>query len=174
MSALVRPSPSEHAEFYGRYIGLVPDGDIVDILQEQFGETLALLQGVTPARETHRYAPEKWSIREVVGHLLDTERVMAYRALAMARCDGVDLPKMDPDQWTARSNANQRTLDDLAAEWAGVRRATMHMFATLPEDAGLRRGKASGREFTVRSFPWIIAGHELWHRERLAKDYLGG
>lgn len=173
-TGLARPAAGEHAPFFDRYVALVPDSDILETLRDQLGETFALLQNVPPAQETHRYAPGKFSIREVIGHLLDTERVMAYRALAIARTDGVDLPGMDADEWMARSNAHQRTLDDLAAEWAGVRRASMHMFATLPEESLLRRGRASGNEFTVRSFPWIIAGHELWHRERLAKDYLAG
>ena len=173
MSALPRPGAGEHAEFYARYVARVPDGDILDTLRDQLGETLALLQEVPREKESHRYAPGKWCIREVVGHLLDTERVMAYRALAMARSDGVDLPGMDPDAWSARSNAAVRPLDDLVSEWAGVRRGSVHLFATLPEEALERRGRASGNEFTVRSFPWIIAGHEIWHRERLAKDYLG-
>jgi hypothetical protein len=171
MSALRRPAATEHADFHGRYIALVPDGDILDTLRDQLGETLALLQEVPRERENHRYAPGKWSIREVVGHVLDTERVMAYRALAIARSDGVDLPKMDPDEWTGRSSSANRSLDDLAAEWAGVRRANLHMLAALPPEAADRRGRASGHEFTVRSFPWIIAGHEIWHRERLATDY---
>ena len=173
MSALPRPAADEHAGYFARYIDLVPDGDVLDILTNQFGETLALLQEVTPARETYRYAPGKWSFREVIGHLIDTERVFTYRALAMARSDGVDLPGMEQDEWAARSNASERPLDDLAAEWAGLRRTTVHMFATLGPEDGERRGRASGHEFTVRSFPWIIAGHELWHRERLARDYLG-
>ena len=172
MSALGRPGPGEHAEFYARYVALVPEGDILDTLQAQLGDTLALLQQVPLEREGHRYAPGKWTIREVVGHVLDTERVMAYRALAIARSDGVDLPGMDPDEWAGRSGAAQRSLDDLAAEWAGVRRANVHFFATLPEEALERRGRASGNEFTVRSFPWIIAGHEIWHREGLATSYL--
>ena len=171
---LSRPGPGDHVDYYERYVALVPDGDIVQTLTNQFGETLALLQEVPPEREGYRYAPGKWSLREVVGHLIDTERVMAYRALAMARVGGVDLQGMDQDEWTARSNAATRALDDLAAEWAGVRRANVHMFATLPPDAGGQRGRASGNEFAVRAFPWIIAGHELWHRERLRVDYLGG
>ena len=172
MSGLGRPAPGEHAAYYARYVDLVPEGDVLDTLTSQLGDTLALLQQVPREREGHRYAPGKWSIREVVGHLLDTERVMAYRALAMARSDGVELPSMDPDEWSGRSGAPQRSLDDLASEWAGVRRANVHFFATLPEEALERRGRASGNEFTVRSFPWIIAGHEIWHRERLATDYL--
>jgi hypothetical protein len=174
VSGLDRPGPDEYAEHFARYVALVPDGDILDILRDQLGETLALLQEVPRDRETYCYQPGKWTIRQVVGHLLDTERVFAHRALTIARSEGADLPGIDQEEWAERSNANSRSLDDLAAELAGVRRATLHMFATLGPDAGARRGTASGHEFTVRSFPWIIAGHELWHRERLERDYLVG
>lgn len=171
---LPRPTPDEHAPYFTRYVDLVPDGDIVDTLTHQLGETLALLQDVPPERETHRYAPDKWSIREVVGHLIDVERVFAFRAIAIARSDGVDLPSMEQDEWARRSNAHERTLDDLAFEWAAVRRANVHMFATLSRGTGERRGKAGGNPLTVRSLAWIIAGHELWHREILARDYVTG
>lgn len=172
MSDLTRPGPGEHADYFKRYVDLVPDGDIVDTLMHQLGETLSLLQEVTPERETHRYPPGKWSIREVVGHMIDVERVFAFRAIAIARSDGVDLPSMEQDEWAGRSNANERTLDDLAQEWAAVRRGNVHMFATLGPGVGARRGKASGNPVTVRSLAWIIAGHELWHRELLARNYL--
>lgn len=171
MSGLPRPGPDEHDAFYGRYIELVPDGDIVETLATQLGETLALLQGVPPERETFRYASDKWSIRQVVGHLIDVERGMAFRAMNMARADGVELPGMDPDEWAEHSNAEERPLDDLAAEWGALRRANVHFFATLAAEAGARRGRASGYEFSVRCFPWIIAGHERWHRRLLVKDY---
>jgi len=171
MSHLPRPEPGEHDDYYTRYIELVPDGDIVETLAGQLGETLALLQGVSPERETFRYAPDKWSIREVVGHLIDVERMFAFRAMNMTRAGGVQLPGMDPDVWARNSNAERRPLDDLAGEWGALRRAHVHLFATLGPDAGERRGIASGREFTVRSFPWIMAGHELWHRALLVKDY---
>jgi hypothetical protein len=171
MSHLPRPGASEHNEYYTRYVQLVPDGDIVETLSHQMGETLALLQGVDPDSETYRYAADKWSIREVVGHLIDVERMMAFRAMNMARADGVVLPGMDPDVWSKNSNAGKRPLDDLASEWGALRRANVHFFATLGPDAGARRGTATGLEFTVRAFPWIIAGHELWHRSLLVKDY---
>jgi len=169
---LRRPESGEHSPYFSRYIDLVPDGDIVDALMYQLGETLRLLQEVPPERETHRYAAGKWSVREVVGHLIDVERVFAFRAIAIARSDGVDLPSMEQDEWAARSNAHERPLDELASEWASLRRANVDMFTSFGEGVGLRRGRVGGNEITVRSLPWIIAGHELWHREVLAKDYL--
>jgi hypothetical protein len=174
LSALTRPAASEYAEYYGRYVALVPDGDILETLRDQLGATLSMLQSVPEGREAYRYAEGKWSIREVVGHVLDTERVFAYRALEMARSEGVDLPGMDQDGWAAASNAADRPLGWLAEEWAAVRRANVHMFASFDETMGARVGIASGNAFTVRSFPWIIAGHELWHRRLLERDYLGG
>jgi DinB superfamily len=173
MNGLHRPDKSEYAEHYHRYVDLVPDGDIVDTLTRQLGDTLALLQAIPADQESHRYAPGKWTIREVIGHLIDIERLMAFRTMAIARSDGADLPGMDPDEWGARSNAAKRSLDDLSAEWAVLRRANVHLFSTLPDDAGGRGGRASGWEITARSFPWIIAGHELWHRAALERDYLG-
>lgn len=174
MTALVRPAAGEHAEYYARYVALVPDGDILETLRDQLGDTLRLLQSVPEERETYRYDEGKWSVRGVVGHLIDTERLFAFRALAIARSDGVDLPGMDQDEWATRSEADRRPLGDLGQEWAALRRANVHMFAVWDEDTGLRRGRASGYDFTVRSFPWIIAGHELWHRSLLERDYLGG
>lgn len=174
MRAFGRPEAGEYAEYYGRYIAMVPDGDILETLRDQLGETLAVLQRVPIEMETSRYAAGKWSIREVVAHVVDTERMFAFRALAMARADGVDLPGMDQDEWVTNAHADERTLDDLGAEWAALRRSNIHMFASMNEETALRSGRASGYSFTVRSFPWIIAGHELWHRERVERDYLKG
>jgi hypothetical protein len=174
VTGLTRPRPEEHADYYGRYIALVPDGEIVETLRDQLGETLALMQGAGPEQETYRYADGKWSLREVVGHLMDTERMLAFRALAMARARGVELPGMDQDEWASASNAGDRALADLCQEWAALRRSNVHMFASMAPEDGDRTGRASGFDFTVRSFPWIIAGHELWHRRLIERDYLGG
>lgn len=174
MSAFPRPGSDEFAEYYAGYVGAVPDGDIVERLREQHEDTLTLLRAVPADRETFRYADDKWSLREVVGHLVDTERVFTYRAVTMAREDDMVLPAMDQEAWAKRSNAGQRTLRDLAAEWTAVRAATVHLFSSMaPEDAP-RMGTASGYRFSVRSFPWIIAGHELWHRKLIEERYLTG
>ncbi|MCH7530602.1 MAG: DinB family protein [Gemmatimonadetes bacterium] len=172
MSSLPRPEVHEHDEYYKRYTDLVPDGDIVDTLRGQMETTLELLSSVPAERETFRYAEGKWSVREVIGHLIDTERVFAFRALTFARQDGAELPGMDQEEWGGRNNAHERPLDDLADEWSALRRANVRLFSTFDADAGARAGVANDHDFTVRSFPWIIAGHELWHRKLIARDYL--
>jgi len=172
VSTFPRPAAGEHAEYYARYVAGVPDGDILETLRDQLGATLALLQSVPADRETYRCADGKWSLREVVAHLVDTERVFAYRALAMSREDGVDLPGMDQDVWTPASRADERTLEDLGQEWAALRRSNIHMFAAMDDAQAARTGRASGNDFTVRSFPWIIAGHELWHRGIIEREYV--
>lgn len=173
MARLPRPHPSEHAPFYRGYVDRVPDGDVLHTLERQMEETRAFLTEIPPEMESHRYAPGKWSVREVVGHLVDTEWVFFYRALSMARKDPAALPGMDEKVWAENAGAHERPLGDLAAAWAAARTAGVLMLRSLDAGAGARKGRASGHPFTVRSFPWIIAGHELHHVERLREDYLG-
>lgn len=172
-SALSRPDPSEHAPYYSVYIDRVPDGDVVATLTAQMQATQALLTDVPPERETFRYAPGKWSLRDVVGHLIDVERTFALRALWFAREAGSPLPAFEQDEWAERSNAGERPLAELMAEWAAVRDAGVHMFRSFGADVAKRVGVASGLEFTVRSIPWIIVGHELHHRRLIEERYLG-
>ena len=168
------PDPSEHHEFYGAYVDLVPPGDLLETLGREIDETLALLERVPAGRGTHRYADGKWSVREVVGHLADSERLFTYRALHVARRDPAALPGVDQDVWAAASNAHDRPLAELAGELADVRRATLHLFRGLPDEAHDRRGVASGYEVTVRGLAGIVAGHELHHRRILEERYLPG
>jgi hypothetical protein len=168
---LPRPAPDEHAAYYGTYIGQVPDGDILELLATQVDETVALLSAVAPERETYRYAPGKWSIREVVGHIIDTERVFALRALWFARRAEGAQPSMDQDRWAEVSNAGDRPLADLIAELRAVRDASLALFASFDDEIGLRQGVASGNAFTVRAIAWIIAGHERHHRTILRREY---
>ena len=172
MTKLPRPEYSEYNEYYRQYVALVPDGDITVTLREQLEETIAVLEGFTPERETFRYAEGKWNIREVITHLMDTERVFAFRALSMARQDGANLPGMDQISWTARSHGCARPLGDLINECTPVRRANVHLFASFDAEAGARTGIASDSEISVRALPWLIAGHELWHRGLIAEHYL--
>lgn len=167
-----RPEPSEYDAFYRTYVDKVPAGDVLEILDREGACTVALLSGVPRERETYRYAPDKWTIRELVGHLIDTERLFAYRALAFARADPAPLPGMDQDVWAEASNAARRPLAELRDELALVRRSSVALFAGFDDAAWDRRGVASGCEFTVRAFPFIIAGHEIHHRGVLEARYL--
>ena len=173
MSSLPRPDVAEYNEYYKQYIDLVPDGDIVSTLRYQQGDTLALLASAREGEEIYRYAEDKWSLREVLGHLIDTERVFSFRALTIARQDGAELPGMDQEEWATRSDAHDRPMRKLTREWSDIRKANVHMFEAFDADIGGRTGIASGFEFSVRSFPWIIAGHELWHRDLIKRHYLG-
>ncbi|NIP57905.1 MAG: DinB family protein [Gemmatimonadetes bacterium] len=166
------PDASEYPEFYLGYGGLVPPGDLVETLGRQIDRTLALLQRVPAAGETHRYAEGKWSVREVVGHVIDAERLFTYRALHIARGDPAPLPGMDQEEWASASNAHERPLAELADELEAVRRATLHLFGGLPPEVHDRRGIASGYEISVRCIGGIVAGHELHHRRILKERYL--
>lgn len=168
------PDPSEYDGYFGRYIDLVPEGDILAILERQMVTTQALLASVPAAKEEFRYAPGKWSVREVVGHLVDVERTFAFRCLWIARGAPDALPSFEQDDFARESNAGSRPLIALAEEWAALRRDNVLLFASLDDEAGARTGIASGRSFTARVFPWIVAGHELYHRALLKRDYLGG
>ncbi len=170
---LERPDPSEHEPYYELYIGRVPEGDVLEILEAQLGVTLDLLSSVSPELERHRYAPGKWSVREVVGHIIDVERVFTHRAFTIARGDPEPLAGMDQDVYAAESHADARPLADLAHELATVRAATLALFRGFSDDVWTRTGMASGYSFTVRTFPYIIAGHELHHRVGLETHYLG-
>ena len=170
---IARPAPSDYAPYYGRYVDLVPAGDIREQLEVEHGRSLALLGGVSAEREMFRYAPGKWSVREVVGHVIDAERVFGYRALHFARRDPAPLPSMEQEDWGAASNAVERPLAELLAEWTAVRAVTVAFFRGLAQEAWWRRGVASDNSFTVAAVAHIILGHELHHRRGLEERYLG-
>ncbi len=169
---LERPGPVEHDPYYGLYIDLVPEGDVLEILATQLADTVGLLATVPAERETTGYAPGKWSVRGVVGHLIDTERTFVHRALAIAREDPSALPSFDQDDYATSSNANERALSELSDELMAVRESSVALFRSFTDEMWLRRGIASDVEFTVRTFPFIVAGHELHHRAILADRYL--
>jgi uncharacterized damage-inducible protein DinB len=171
---MARPAADEFNEYYSRYIDLVPGDDILAALTAQMAETRSLLASVPADREGYRYAEGKWSIRQAVGHVIDTEHVFAFRALWAARGAEAEQPSMEQDDWAAASPAGERPLAELAEEWAALRRSVVLMCAGFSEDAWSRRGIASGSAFSVRAAVWIIAGHELHHRNVLVTKYLGG
>lgn len=167
-----RPDASEYASYFGKYISLVPDGDIVATLAAERDRTLAVLTGVSAEKSLHRYAFGKWSIRECYVHITDAERVFSYRALRFARADQTPLASMEQDDWVGPSGADARDWKGIIDEYRVVREATLALFQNLPADAWARVGTASGNEVSVRAIAYIIAGHDLHHRRLLQEKYL--
>jgi hypothetical protein len=167
-----KPDSTEYAPYFGKYIALAPDGDIVSTLDRQVESTLSLIRGLSEARGNHRYAPEKWSVKEVVGHLIDTERIFAYRALRFARNDATPLPGFDENLFVASAGFDSRSLADLADEFEHTRKSNVYLFKSLNSDAVLRRGVSNSDELSVRAIAHIIAGHELHHMGILRTRYL--
>lgn len=158
-----RPAPTEHLPYFGQYIDLVPDGDIVDLLAHQLNVTYTRLAQLTPEQAAFRPKPDDWSVVEVVGHVADAERVFAYRALRIARNDKTPLPGFDQDLFVANANFASRPLAALLDEFSTVRHATVALLRTLDDTAWQRQGIASDNPLSVRALAYIIAGHELHH-----------
>ncbi|MGB3262024.1 DinB family protein [Paenisporosarcina sp.] len=167
-----KPLPDEYPAYYETYIGLVPDGLLSDILNTQMDELLALLSDLDDAQANYRYAENKWTVKEVIGHITDTERVMSYRLLRIARGDRTPLANYDDEQYVREASFHSRSLQNLLEELKAVRYATLHLIKGLNEDAFLRKGVASNHEISTRALAYIIAGHELHHVNILKDKYL--
>lgn len=167
------PSRDEAASYYYKYIDRVTDDDVVGELERQLPATLAFLGGLSEEKSLHRYGPEKWSIRQVVNHVADTERVMLFRAFWFARGFASALPAWDEGSSAAAARADDVSWASHLGELESVRRATLGFFRNMPPDAWGRRGEASGNPFTVRALAYIIAGHLLHHEAVLRERYLG-
>jgi hypothetical protein len=167
-----RPQAGEYAQYYEKYVALIPGTDILGALEAQ-RLVMAQLLGARSEREGNfRYAPEKWSVKEVIGHIADSERIFAYRALRFARGDSTPLSGFEQDDYVKSGRFGERTLADLAAEFAEVRAATIALFSGLDSPAWQRRGVANKTEVSVRALAFIIAGHDLHHRRILEEKYL--
>jgi len=172
LTSLTPPTSEEYAPSYAGYINRIGQGeDVLATLEQQLQCTPALLGRVDERRGGFRYAPGKWSIKEVVGHLADTERIMTDRALRIGRGDVTPLPGFDEDAYVPAMEADARTLSDLVSEWSDVRRATLALFRGLPSAAWARRGVANGATVSVRALAYIVAGHERHHLETLRDRY---
>lgn len=167
------PAADEHDPYYGTYVRRVPPGDFVAGLRSQVDELVERFGALTPAQADFAYAPGKWTVKEMLGHMIDTERVFLYRATCFARQDPGPLPGYDQDAWIPPAAFGARRMSDLVAEWLAVRAATLALVEGLPADAPLRRGVASGREFTVRALLYIILGHVHTHFDVFAERYQG-
>lgn len=167
----VRPKPAEYHQYYDRYISLIPGNDILSTLEKQLPKTVALLSSRSEQDGELRYAPDKWSVKEVIGHMNDTERIMAYRALCFARADRTPLESFEQDDYVRNGPYSELRLADLVEEFKTIRAATLTLFRNLRPDDWTRRGIANKNEITVRALAYIIAGHELHHRNVLEERY---
>ena len=170
MLRISKPEPDEYAEYYGKYVKQVGD-DALATLRSSSAATARLLSGVAEPQAMFRYAPGKWCVKEVLGHIIDAERVFAYRAMSIAREDATPLPGFDENAWLPAGRFDRRALQDLVAEYQAVRAATLALFASFDESALGRRGTASNQPVSVRGLAHIIAGHELHHVALLRERY---
>lgn len=168
-----RPAADEYFSYYGTYISKVPDGDIVTTLDRQLGETSGILKAIPEAKGAHRYAPGKWSIKELVGHVTDAERVFGFRALWFARGSPSEQPGFDENLWVPAAGADRLPLANIVAEYEAVRRSSVALFRSFDDAGALRRGVANGKSVSVRALAWIIAGHDRHHLGVLRERYLG-
>jgi hypothetical protein len=169
---ITAPERTEAAEYYFKYIDQVPPGDICALFDVQGTETQALLAGIPEQKSLHRYAPDKWSIRDVVNHLSDTERLFTFRAFWFARGFESPLPSFDEVPAASAASADTRPWAELIGEYSAVRAATSAFFRSLPTEAWGRRGIASGNPFTVRAIAYIAVGHVSHHLKLLRERYL--
>jgi DinB superfamily len=172
ISTIGRPERGEYAPFYETYVSKVQGSDILATLDDQRRQMLLLLSGRTESDGDIRYASGKWSVKEVLGHICDGERILSYRALCIARGDSTPLPGYDENGYVANAPFARHPLPDLIEDFIAVRRATLSLFRNFDDNAWMRRGKANNNEVTVRAIAYIIAGHELHHRLALQEKYL--
>ena len=167
-----RPQPDEYAHFYETYISLVETGDIIASLNAQAIETMAVLSRLPESQGDFRYEPGKWSVKQVLGHINDSERIFAYRALRISRNDPKPMEGFEQNEYVDNGGFERRSLSGMIDEFNAIRRATLLLFESFDNEAWLRRGVANQYEVSVLALAWIIAGHELHHRSILKTKYL--
>lgn len=170
--AIMRPDSTEYAPYYEQYVSAVPDGDLIHILETQLETASTLFKAISDAQAINSYQPGKWTIKQVLRHIIDAERIFTYRALCFARGEHHELPSFDQDEYVRQSDCNEFPWHDLVEEFQHVRRATISLFRSLPPDAWFRRGVASKNEVTVRALAYITAGHERHHTDVIRTRYL--
>ena len=168
---LTRPEKNEYSEHYEKYVSLIGGTDVLSVLEAQRLQTLQLFAGRSERDGNFRYAADKWTVKEVLGHVTDAERVFSYRALRIGRGDTTPLPGFEQDDYVKNGNFGQRTLAELVEEFAAVRTASVLLFQNLKGADWSRRGTASNNPVTVRALAYIVAGHELYHRRILDDRY---
>ena len=172
MNNLHKPAPSEYPAYFETYLKRLPETDIVALLQTQCEELLSLFANLPEAETEKGYAEGKWSLKELLQHMLDSERIMAYRALCFARNEQNMLPGFEEDEYAAVSDANRRKLSDLIAEYRLQRQSTIMLFKNFSPEMVERFGKANNATYNVRSLAWVIAAHENHHLHIIQTRYL--
>jgi hypothetical protein len=166
------PDASEYAPYYHRYVSLVPQGQCVSMMHAQVGQMDALMSAVTDAQGQHAYAPGKWTLKEVIGHIADTERVFGYRALHIARGDANPLPSFEQETWAPHGAFNAQSVASVLAQWKTARLSNLAVVEGLPADALSRRGTVSGNPATVRALVHMLPGHVAYHIAHMQQHYL--
>lgn len=170
--SMIRPVDSEYGEYYRRYTALVPDGDVLIHLEQSGRDLRTMIEQLDETALLSRYAEGKWSVKEVLIHLMDCERVFLFRALWFARGDHTPLPGFDEDEWARNSEADGMSKEALIRQHEVIREQTLRFYSTLPDSAWEHRGTANDRSASVRSLAWILAGHEIHHMSILRERYL--
>lgn len=169
---LTRPLPGEYPEAYAPYIAAAGEGEISASLQSQMGEVTALFAGLSEAQGGFRYAPGKWSLKDLLQHLSDAERIFTYRCLRIGRGDATPLPGFDEETYAVAAKADAHSVADLLADWRAARSASLALFRSLPEAAWDHQGTTNGRAITARCIPFICAGHTAHHLAVIRERYL--
>lgn len=170
---LSRPEYNEYSDYHANYIARVPDGDLLNFMELQPDEFTGLVNDLTDEQASEPPAPGKWSVKQVLGHLCDTERIMAYRILRFVRGDKTELEGFEQDDYVAAAHSNGRSTTELLAELKSVRRATLSLLESLTDQDSVRTGVANGKLVSVRALAYIIAGHAQHHLEFLRKGVAG-
>ncbi|MGM0805957.1 MAG: DinB family protein [Bacillota bacterium] len=165
-------SGEEYAEYYQTYVSLVPEGDIIQVLTDQMKETVGIVSKLDDEQLSYRYATGKWSVKEVVGHITDTERIMSYRLLSIARGETSSLPGYDENAYVEEAGFDDIPVRDLIEHFVSVRLATIQLIKSLSKMALERKGTANGHPVSTRALMMIIAGHEMHHRNIIVERYL--
>lgn len=169
---LDRPKPGEYAPSYAPYVAAVPEGDVLAFLQGQMDEVTTLFGGLSETQAAFRYAPGKWTLKDLLQHLIDSERVFSYRAMRVGRGDTTPLPGYEENAYAAAAHADRRPLLELLAEWQAVRAGSLGLFRGFPETAWGNVGNANGVPVTTRCFPFFCAGHTVHHLGIIQERYL--
>ncbi|MDX5435702.1 MAG: DinB family protein [Pontibacter sp.] len=171
-STIVYPTPEEYSGYVSNYIQQAKTDDLIEGLTASYVFITGMVQGLTEEQLLHRYEPGKWSIKELMVHLMDSERIFSYRALRFARQDKTELPGFDENAYIAPAKADARDINSIIAEYTSLRTATIELFKSFDEEALQQKGVASGLELSVRALGYVILGHEVHHQKIIRERYL--